>query len=98
MVESTFQAVVVPVGRGLLRPMMSKLKVPMINNFVAESNPVIAKVDLGRRDGWKGIGHGEGRELSVYSITLRGVLRHRGVRFVPVQSWPCGYVLKMESV
>jgi len=27
-----------------------------------------------------GVGRGEGRELSVYSATLRGTLRHRGVR------------------
>jgi hypothetical protein len=86
VVESTFQAIVVPgplysVTR-LLQPGMSKLKVPLMSNFVTMSNSVIAKVDLGRRDGWKGIGHGEGRELSVYSATLRGVLRHHGIRFV----------------
>ena len=55
---------------------------PLIDNFVAGTNLVTAKVDLGRRDGWKGIGRGEGRELSVYSATLRGALRHRGVRYV----------------
>lgn len=66
----------------LLQPGTSKLKVPLIDSFEIGSNPVIAKIDLGRRDGWKGIGRGEGRELSVYSATLRGTLRHRGIRGV----------------
>jgi len=64
----------------ILQPGTSKLKVSLMDNFVTESNSVVAKVDLGRRDGWKGIGRGEGRELSVYYATLRGVLRHRGIR------------------
>jgi len=64
----------------LLQPGTSKLKVPLIDSFVTGSNSVLAKIDLGRRDGWKGIGRGEGRELSVYSATLKGTLRHRGVR------------------
>ena len=97
MVESAFQAIVVPgplysVTR-LLQPGMSKLKVPLMSNFVTVSSSVVAKVDLGRRDGWKGIGYGEGRELSVYSATLKGALRHHGVRFVLLRSQPrhCTY-------
>lgn len=90
LVESTFQAIVVPgplysVTR-LLQPGMSKLKVPLMDNIVTVSNSVMAKVGLGRRDGWKGIGRGEGRELSVYSATLRGALRYHGIRFVPIYS------------
>jgi len=54
--------------------------VPLIDNFATGTNLVIAKVDLGRRDGWREIGRGEGRELSVYSATLRGTLRHQGIR------------------
>ena len=73
----------------LLRPGTSKLRVPLMSNFLTLSNSVIAKVDLGRMDGWKGIGRGEGRELSVFSATLRGALRHRGIRFVLTQSRPC---------
>ena len=90
MVKSTFQAIVVPGPlysvTYLLRPGTSKLKVPLVDNFATGSSLVIAKIDLGRRDGWKGIGRGEGRELSVYSATLRGTLKHRGVRFVLVKS------------
>jgi len=66
----------------LLQPGTSKLKVALMDSFATGTNLVIAKIDLGRRDGWKEIGRGEGRELSVYSATLRGSLRHRGVRYV----------------
>ena len=84
-VEPIFQAIVVPGAlyslTHLLRPGTSKLKVPLINDLVTGTNLVKAKVDLGRRDGWRGIGRGEGRELSVYSATLRGALKHRGMRY-----------------
>jgi hypothetical protein len=98
----TFQAIVVPGARysitHLLQPGTSKLKVSLIDSFVAGSNSVLAKIDLGRRDGWKGIGRGEGRELSVYSATLRGALRHRGIRFVLAESQLCACMLTIEPV
>lgn len=99
-IESTFQAIVVPgalysVTR-LLQPGTSKLNVPLIDNFVTGTNPVKAKIDLGRVDGWKGIGRGEGRELSVYSATLRGALRHRGVRYVLILSQPFTCMLTIK--
>jgi len=83
-VEPTLQAIVVsgtPYSlTRILRPGTSKLEISLIDNFVTSTSLVKAKVDLGRRDGWMGIGRGEGRELSVYSAMLRGTLRHRGVR------------------
>jgi hypothetical protein len=96
-VESTFQAIVVPGAlysvTYLLQPGTSKLKVPLIDNFATGSSSVMAKVDLGRRDGWKGLGRGEGKEVSVHSATLRGTLRHRGIRFVLTHSQSWGHVL-----
>lgn len=80
----------------LLQPGMSKLKVALMDNFATGTNLVIAKIDLGRRDGWKEIGRGEGRELSVYSATLRGTLRHRGVRYVLLRSQPMAPILMRE--
>jgi hypothetical protein len=43
---------------------------------------VIANIEVGRRDHWRSLGAGEGRELSVLSANLRGTLRHKGVRCV----------------
>jgi len=99
-VESIFQAIVVPRAlyslTQLLQPGTSKLNVPLIDHFVTGTNLVNAKIDLGRMDGWKGIGRGEGRELSVYSATLRGTLRHRGVRYVFIIPQPCACKLTMK--
>ena len=69
-----------------LQPGTSKFKVPLIDNFITGTNLMKAKIDLGRTDGWRGIGRGEGRELSVYSATLKGSLRHHGMRYVLVPS------------
>ena len=100
-VEPTLQAIVVPGTpyslMRILRPGTSKIEISLIDNFVTSTSLVKAKVDLGRRDGWMGIGRGEGRELSVYSAMLRGTLRHRGVRYVPaIQS--CRRTLTMQCV
>ena len=50
-----------------------------IDNFVTGRNPVIAKIDIGRTDGWKVTGRGEGRELSVCFATLRGAPRQSAI-------------------
>ena len=99
-VELTFQAIVVPGTlyslTHLLQPGTSKLNVPLMGDFIAGTNLVKAKIDLGRTDGWKGIGRGEGRELSVYSATLRGTLRHRGVRYVLIPPQSCACILTIK--
>lgn len=41
---------------------------------------MIARIDLGRRDGWKSLGNGEGRELSVWNAALKGAVRLQGIR------------------
>lgn len=43
----------------------------------------MARVEVGRRDLWKTLGRGEGRELSVYSASLVGSVRHSGIKYVP---------------
>lgn len=45
-----------------------------------------ARIDLGRRDGWKSLGSGEGRELSVWNAALRGAVRRHGIRCGPYPS------------
>ncbi|KAF7800046.1 hypothetical protein EIP86_011289 [Pleurotus ostreatoroseus] len=57
-----------------------QLNVPMISSMEPGVNTLIAQVELGRRDQWKTIGNGEGRELSVLSALLRGVVVHEGFR------------------
>ncbi|KAI0932035.1 hypothetical protein AcW1_000724 [Taiwanofungus camphoratus] len=57
-----------------------KLNIPLLSSFVVDTTRAVARVELGRRDQWKSIGSGEGRELSVLSALLRGVVVHKGVR------------------
>ena len=52
----------------------------LVPSFSIDSKSAIARVELGRRDQWKSIGSGEGRELTVFSAVLRGVVVHKGVR------------------
>lgn len=41
-----------------------------------------AYVQIGRQDGWRTLGSGEGREIAVSNAHLRGILVHRGIRYV----------------
>jgi hypothetical protein len=56
--------------------------VALLKSYAVGTANVLAKVQLGRQDGWKSIGHGEGREISVLSASLRGVVKHHGLRYV----------------
>ena len=56
------------------------LVIPLITSFTPGTSRVMAKVELGRRDGWKSLGEGHGRELSVLTATLRGNIRTEGLR------------------
>lgn len=60
----------------------TQITIPLLQSYIATTSKVVAKVNLGRQDGWKSLGSGEGRELSVVSATLTGTLRHEGVRCV----------------
>lgn len=56
------------------------LTVHLLSGFALDTSRAIARVEVGRQDQWKGIGNGEGRELSVLSAVLRGTVVHQGVR------------------
>ncbi|KAI0660485.1 hypothetical protein C8Q70DRAFT_54452 [Cubamyces menziesii] len=62
------------------RPGTVDLNIPMLKDFVLGTSRALARVELGRRDQWKTIGEGHGRELSVLSGYIRGVVLHHGVR------------------
>lgn len=58
------------------------LTVPLLSSFAPEASRVVAKLELGRRDGWKSLGEGHGRELSVSTASLQGIVRLQGLRSV----------------
>ena len=48
-----------------------------------------ARIELGRNDGWRSLGSGQGRELSVQSASIQGTVRPEGLRYVAYHSgWP----------
>ncbi len=54
--------------------------IPMLSSFYAEAENLRARVEVGRSDGWKSLGHGEGRELSVIAAAIRGEVRPHGIK------------------
>ncbi|TFK56956.1 hypothetical protein OE88DRAFT_1803584 [Heliocybe sulcata] len=61
-------------------PTTTSVHLHLLSSYVSGTRNVLAKVELGRKDAWKSIGKGEGRELTVMSASLRGVVVHKGVR------------------
>ena len=62
------------------RPGTIDINLPMLSDFVVGSTRALARIELGRRDQWRSLGEGHGRELAVLSGTIRGIVKHHGVR------------------
>ena len=67
----------------LSNPSATTLKIPLLSRYVSGASDVVARIELGRQDGWKSIGSGEGKELSVLTAFINGRVRPQGVRLVP---------------
>jgi hypothetical protein len=80
-----FQSIALPPPsrRGFLlssSPRSVDLDIPLLASYAFGTSKVNARIDIGRRDEWKSLGSGEGRELSVWTAFLRGAVRRHGVR------------------
>lgn len=64
----------------LSKPKTAEITIPLLTDYTIGSSRVLARIELGRKDHWKSLGTGEGREVSVLSITLEGVLKYHGIR------------------
>ncbi|KAH9982359.1 hypothetical protein BGW80DRAFT_20533 [Lactifluus volemus] len=62
------------------KPTTTTLKVPLLSRYQSHVSHVFAKIEIGRLDGWKSIGSGQGRELSVLTASIEGTVRPRGIR------------------
>lgn len=62
------------------KPTAISLTVPMLASFLPVTSKIVAFVEVGRRDGWKSLGSGEGKEISVIVASLRGSVVHHGIR------------------
>ncbi|KAI0697121.1 putative adipose-regulatory protein-domain-containing protein [Cytidiella melzeri] len=56
------------------------IDIPLTSNIVFGTSNAFASVEIGRKDLWRSLGRGEGRELTVSSAFLRGVVVHTGLR------------------
>lgn len=56
------------------------MDVPLLSAFESGYSNVLAYLEIGRADQWRSLGNGEGRELNVVSVTLRGIVVHKGFR------------------
>ncbi|KAJ7900195.1 hypothetical protein B0H14DRAFT_2672677, partial [Mycena olivaceomarginata] len=63
-----------------LAPLVLDVQIPLLTAFVPGTKHVVANVEVGRRDGWKSLGNEQGREVSVVTASLRGVVVHHGIR------------------
>jgi len=57
-----------------------RLTVVLSDNVELPASPTRARVEVGRQDTWRGVGNGEGRELTVLSASLRGQVVPKGIR------------------
>ncbi|KAK0208157.1 hypothetical protein DFS33DRAFT_1301671 [Desarmillaria ectypa] len=62
------------------KPSTFNIDIPLLHSYTFGTPYVNAYVQLGRQDGWKTLGNGEGRELAISDAYLRGILVHRGIR------------------
>lgn len=78
------QSIILPPSSGLFSFMFRsshlEFVIPMLSSFYAQAENLRAYVEIGRRDGWKSLGHGEGRELSVIAAAIRGEVRPTGIK------------------
>ncbi|KAJ7275185.1 hypothetical protein B0H12DRAFT_1086139 [Mycena haematopus] len=63
-------------------PAVINIEVPLLTAFAPGAKHVVASVEVGRRDNWKSLGNEQGREVSVITASLRGVVVHHGIRGV----------------
>jgi len=63
----------------LLSPALTTIAIPLLDSFVPSYSSVRAKVEVGRPDGWRQRGNGEGRELAVVSAYVKGNVKLTGL-------------------
>lgn len=63
------------------------IDIPMFSAFAPGAPHLLADVQVGRADNWRTVGDGAGRELSVVSASVRGLVVPHGVRYVAFSSF-----------
>ncbi|KIJ23591.1 hypothetical protein M422DRAFT_195758 [Sphaerobolus stellatus SS14] len=63
-------------------PPTLNVDVPLLSQFMAGTTNVQIRLEIGRADGWKSVGSGQARELTVLEATVKGIIRPTGIRYV----------------
>ncbi|TFK30793.1 hypothetical protein FA15DRAFT_608275 [Coprinopsis marcescibilis] len=66
-------------------PNVVDIEVPLLSSFISGAVAMKANVTIGRLDGWKSLGQGEGREVNVLSASLRGLAVPHGIRGIAIR-------------
>ena len=53
---------------------------PLLKAYLPGTPRLVAVVELGRKDAWKSLGGGGGREVSVLTAHIQGAVVHHGTR------------------
>ncbi|KAH9486605.1 hypothetical protein JR316_0000670 [Psilocybe cubensis] len=64
---------------------IDKVKIPMLQSFIAGKANLAAKVEIGRHDSWTTLGQGYGREVNVASASLQGLVVPHGIRGLAIR-------------
>ncbi|EJD55070.1 hypothetical protein AURDEDRAFT_155305 [Auricularia subglabra TFB-10046 SS5] len=75
-------SIIIPPTKSLFKGAPNTLThtVTLLTNFIPTATRLLAYVEVGRKDGWRSIGRGEGRELSVLTAHLVGEVQLSGLR------------------
>lgn len=71
-------------GRLLSRSALAKITIPVFEDLVPAYSTLRAKVEIGRADGWRSLGTGAGKELTIAEAYLHAAVKLRGIRYVIV--------------
>ncbi|KZS95960.1 hypothetical protein SISNIDRAFT_331847 [Sistotremastrum niveocremeum HHB9708] len=72
----------------LSNPAVLQLDLGLLSDFVPpSSSPIDAYIELGRKDAWKSLGEGQGRELTVQHLYVKGNVKPSGIRAI-LASYP----------
>lgn len=88
LVSSSRAALVPAVERSIFKPFssssyMTKVRIPVLESVIPLASIVRAKLEVGRQDAWRTLGLGHGKELAVAEAHLEGIIRLKGLTYVP---------------
>jgi len=76
------QSIFVPPRTWLRSPSTISHSIQLLTDVVPTASRLFAHVEVGRKDGWRSLGEGAGREVSIVQAWLVGEVKLSGLRYV----------------